>query len=397
MIATALVFGLFLVGVVLLVLVTVLLVEILASFAKGRTPKALPEARPRMAVLVPAHDEAAVIAATIASLLPELSPSDRLIVIADNCTDDTAAIARVAGAEVIARMDPSRRGKGYALDFGARHLASDPPDVVIVIDADCTPDPGCLSHIARLAVATGRPVQAHYVLALPEGVRSAYLSVASFAWRVKNFARPLGCLRLGLACQLMGTGMAFPWPLFAKSDLATGEIVEDLVHGLELAAAGHPPLFYPDAVVTSAFPMARETQETQRARWETGHINTIVKRLPGLMKEAIGRSNYLLMAMVIDAAVPPLAFLAGAVVVFTASAAVAALLAGAKSLLVLAIVACLLFSIAVLLAWWRVGRDILTLYELILVPGYVLSKLGLYVRVLAGRKVEWIRSRRDAL
>ena len=81
MIATALVFGLFLVGVVLLVLVTVLLVEILASFAKGRTPKALPEARPRMAVLVPAHDEAAVIAATIASLLPELSPSDRLIVI----------------------------------------------------------------------------------------------------------------------------------------------------------------------------------------------------------------------------------------------------------------------------------------------------------------------------
>lgn len=57
--------------------------------------------------------------------------------VADNCTDDTARLASAAGAEVIERHDALLRGKGYALDFGVRHLAQQPPDVVIVVDADC--------------------------------------------------------------------------------------------------------------------------------------------------------------------------------------------------------------------------------------------------------------------
>ena len=95
------------------------------------------ESRSRLAVLVPAHDEGAVLLQTIADIQMQLRPGDRLLVVADNCADDTAGIARAAGAEVVERHDPDKRGKGYALDFGIRHLALDPPEVVIIIDADC--------------------------------------------------------------------------------------------------------------------------------------------------------------------------------------------------------------------------------------------------------------------
>ena len=392
-VAAAIVLVLALVGLVLLVPIVVLLVEILASFCKVRAPEQH-SATPRIAVLVPANDEAVTIGATVASLLPELGDRGRLLVVADNCTDDTAAIARAGGAEVISRSDTSRRGKGYALDFGVRHLAVDPPDVVVVIDADCRAGSGSIARIAGLAAVSHRPVQAYYTLNPPEGADSLYLSMASFAWRVKNLVRPLGCLRLGLACQLMGTGMAIPWSLISRSNLATSEIVEDLVLGLELARAGNPPLFCPDAVVASEFPLARNGQKTQRERWEAGHLNTIAGRLPRLLSDAVRRADVVLLALVLDAAVPPLAFLAVAIVMFTVLALIGAIVAGSFYAFGLAVAGCLLFAIAVLLAWWRSGRDILTFWQLVLAPGYILSKLGTYVRLLAGRRPEWIRSDR---
>ena len=73
--------------------------------------------------------------------------------------------------------------------------------------------------------------------------------VAEFAWRVKNMARPLSLTALGLLCQLVGTGMAFPWALIRSVDLGSGQIVEDLKLGLDLAGAGYPPGFCPDAIV----------------------------------------------------------------------------------------------------------------------------------------------------
>jgi cellulose synthase/poly-beta-1,6-N-acetylglucosamine synthase-like glycosyltransferase len=381
-------------GALLFVPVVVLFIEVVASFGKVRTENA-PSSRPRIAVLVPAHDEALIIGATIASIMPELAAGDRLLVVADNCTDDTAVIARTAGADVIERSDPVRRGKGFALDFGVRHLAGDAPDVVVIIDADCRPDVGCLARIAALAAATGRPVQAHYDLLPPKGVQSLYLSMATFAWRVKNYARPLGARRLGLSCQLMGTGMAFPWPLLSGYNLATSEIVEDLVYGLELARAGHPPLFCPQAQVMSEFPMVVEGQQTQRTRWESGHLSTIAGYIPGLLMDALRRGDWVLLALALDAAVPPVAFLALLVAAYTLLALLAAILGGGLTVLGLAFAIALLFAGALLLAWWRVGRDVVSISELMLAPGYILSKIGLYGRVLIGRKVGWVRSKRD--
>ena len=87
---------------------------------------------------------------------------DRLLVVADNCSDDTAALARTAGAEVVERSNAQQRGKGYALDFGVRHLASAAPDVMIIVDADCQVGEGSIERLANCCIDSGRPTQALY-------------------------------------------------------------------------------------------------------------------------------------------------------------------------------------------------------------------------------------------
>src|SRR5262249_10552276 len=88
----------------------------------------------RLTVLIPAHNEEAVVSATLTALLPTLPRGSRVLVVADNCSDATATIARRHGVEVIERNDGERRGKGFALNFGIRHLAHDPPDSLIFLD-----------------------------------------------------------------------------------------------------------------------------------------------------------------------------------------------------------------------------------------------------------------------
>lgn len=101
-----------LLAIIVLVPVSVLLLQVLLACLPARSrPKGIGE-RPRVAVLVPAHDEALVIRAMLASVTPQLLDGDRLLVVADNCSDDTARLARASGAEVVERHDTRLRGKG---------------------------------------------------------------------------------------------------------------------------------------------------------------------------------------------------------------------------------------------------------------------------------------------
>ena len=146
-----------------------------------------------------------------------------MLVVADNCTDDTAAVARLSGAEVVDRQDSERIGKGYALDWGLGHLDKDPPDVVVMIDADCRLAEGSIGRLTGACSMTKRPVQALYLMTVPDGSQ-INKQIAAFAWRVKNWVRPLGLGGLGLPCQMVGTGMAFPWSVIRTADLASGWI-----------------------------------------------------------------------------------------------------------------------------------------------------------------------------
>ena len=100
---------------------------VLAALSKDdRASRAIPQAFGRLIVVVPAHNEASGIAATLSSLLAADPASSfaSIVVVADNCSDDTAGIARAAGVRVIERLSDNHRGKGYALDFAFRTLAN---------------------------------------------------------------------------------------------------------------------------------------------------------------------------------------------------------------------------------------------------------------------------------
>ncbi len=377
----------------LLVPVGVLLFQVANARAmRDATPPAA-TSRARLAVLMPAHNEATGIAPAIHSVLAQLQSGDRLLVVADNCSDDTAAVAAAAGAEVIQRHDMQRRGKGYALDFGVRHLGMDPPRIVVIVDADCLLAKDALAHLASACHQSGRPVQALYLMNTPPGA-GLKARLAEFAWVVRNLVRPLGYWRRGLPCQLMGTGMAFPWALIEKAPLATGHITEDLQLGLMMAGTGTPPLFCPSAQVSSSFPSDATALAAQRTRWEHGHVGVIASLGPRLMLQALGRRDGQLLAMVLDLCVPPLASLALLLVAGLAAATTLLVLGGPVIPLMLAALGTLAFALGVLHAWRTFGRHIVSMVELLSVPLYVLNKLPIYARLLYSRQAEWVRTKR---
>jgi cellulose synthase/poly-beta-1,6-N-acetylglucosamine synthase-like glycosyltransferase len=351
---------------------------------------------PKIAILMPAHNEARTIQAMLGPLLPLLNDNLKLVVIADNCSDDTASVAAMPGIQVIERHDPENRGKGYALAFGQEFLKKAPPEVfpecVIIMDADCTMDAASMGEIARSALHHGVPVQARYVFH-PDPSASPKVQISNFAFWVKNVIRQRGGRRLGGAAILGGTGMAFPWPLFAQLPLASGDIVEDL--GLCIAATkrGHAPLYLDHAHVYSA---AADEGATlgQRTRWEHGFLMTARTHALGSICDGIGSGNRKLFQLGLHLLVPPLALL------FILSFAVLLLLAviafsgGAAAAFVWLLVLLFCAAIGVLLAWASGGHHWLSIGALLRLPLYVLWKIPIYLRLAKGEKSGWTRTDR---
>jgi cellulose synthase/poly-beta-1,6-N-acetylglucosamine synthase-like glycosyltransferase len=377
--------------------VLMLVVQVAGALHRARRP-ALQVAAPApvpigsIAVLMPAHDEADGIARTIRSVLPQLRAEDHLLVVADNCSDETAKCARDVGASVIERHDPQRRGKGYALAFGMQYLAALQPEVVIILDADCLASPGAIPLLARQATLRQTPIQAHYRMQLPADV-TLMNKVSAFAWRFKTLVRPLGYLAFGLPSQLMGSGMAFPTHLLSRFDLGGSHLVEDLKLGLDMTCAGAAPRFEPGAEVISSLPPSAQGSRKQRTRWEHGHLGMLAKA-PALFALARRKRSGMLLAAVADLCVPPLALL---VLLLSAQSLMALggfmLLGWLLPLLFISAV-CLLFGLSILVAWWHFGRDVLTMGELAAIPFYVLWKIPIYIGFVFRRERAWVRTER---
>jgi len=278
------------------------------------------------------------------------------------------------------------------LAWGLRHLGADPPEIVIIIDADCRVAEGVFDRLAAACAATHRPVQALDLMTAPNG-SSINVKVAEFAWRVKNWVRPLGLRALGLPCQLMGTGMALPWDVISSAHLASGSIVEDLKLGLDLTLAGNPPIFCPFPGVSSDFPLTVEGTQRQRLRWEQGHIKAIVTMVPRLIFLAIVRADLNLLALALDAAVPPLSLLAMLVMVMLAVATTATLLGISSAAIFVSSASCVGLISGVFLAWLKYGRDILPRGSILLIFLYACRKIPLYSKILS-RNSEWTRTDR---
>lgn len=350
--------------------------------------------RRRCAVLVPAHNESTELLPTLADVRAQLTAGDRLVVVADNCSDDTAAIAAAAGAEVVERNQPDRKGKGFAVAFGIDHLIHHPPDVVILIDADCRLANDTIEGLTSTCWTTRRPVQSAFSMTTQDD-SPVNTRVAEFAWSVKNYVRPRGLANLGLPCQLMGSGMAFPWDVIRATDLASGSIVEDLKLGLDLALAGHPALFCPSFGVASSFPYTAEGIRSQRMRWEGGHIGTIFTIWPHLIVAAISRADFNLFALALDLAVPPLSLLGILAIATTVASSLAILIGVPSTAMWISLANIIALSGAGFLSWLAFGRKILPLAAIVLILPYMFRKFGLYRTIISGTTPShWVRTDR---
>lgn len=371
----------------------------LALLSRRPAPPAAPSpASFRFDLVVPAHNEAVGIAATVKSLLALDYPAAlrRVLVVADNCSDDTAAKAKEAGAVVLERHDTERRGKGYALAHAFEHSRAEAfADAVVVVDADTLVSPNLLHAFAARLAAGEVAVQAHYGVQNPNAswrTRLMRIALAMFH-QVRGIARE----RLGVSAGLRGNGMCFRSSLLAEVPHDAYSLVEDLEYGLRLGRKGYRVAYAAEADVLGEMVSGEKASRSQRHRWEHGRAQML--RLHGwpLLRDALAQRSGLLFDLAMDVLVPPLSRVVGlgglgllaatALLGFTGHGVAAAV---AYALALTGV------GLYVLAGWWHSGTGLRGALDLALAPAYVAWKVLLAVQGRATKKpTEWVRTTRE--
>jgi exopolysaccharide biosynthesis WecB/TagA/CpsF family protein len=363
-----------------------------------RHPQPSGQPRTRLAVLVPAHDEERLVERCVSSLLAQAYPPDlrRLVVIADNCGDRTAEVAERAGAEVWQRVDPAARGKGQALRWAMDRLLaeSQPPDAVVVVDADSVAEPGLLAGLARAAETGHDAVQAEYLVLDESG--SARERLAAVAFLLFHRVRFGGRAALGLPAALVGNGMLLTRRLLEVEPWSAFTGAEDLEQTVRLRLAGVEVHFAPDARVRGPMAGDAKADGRQRLRWEGGRLHVVRRYLPGLLAGAVRRPDVRLLDAALDLAVPPLGLLAMTCASGTPVAlalAVSGLVTWPVALLWVASLTALPAYVLVGLVAARAERQHYA--ALVGAPAFLLRKIGTYARLSRGfDPTRWERTRR---
>jgi cellulose synthase/poly-beta-1,6-N-acetylglucosamine synthase-like glycosyltransferase len=370
----------------------IFIAEILAGLRQNKTDSEKIIAARTLAFLIPAHNEAAGIGITIKRLQAGSTDDSRIVIIADNCNDDTALIARSLGAEVFERLNSEHRGKAFALEFGRDKLAQNPPDVVMILDADCALSENSAAHLQNAALNHNAPVQA---VNLIRGDLSAspLVQISNFAMLVKNLLRQRGMTRLGGTAILTGTGMAIPWVLFASVQLARDDLAEDMAMGIDFVRAGHTAILVNDAYVWSDAAGQKDAL-VQRTRWEHGFLTNTKKWALPLIFEGLTKANLAMLLLGLHLLVPPLALLYMVGVIALVLLAITALLVGLTTPFILLACVISLASFATLTAWLFYGRAYLSFASLLRAPLYVLWKIPVYLKFVKDPETRWIRTPR---
>jgi cellulose synthase/poly-beta-1,6-N-acetylglucosamine synthase-like glycosyltransferase len=349
----------------------------------------------RFDVIVPAHDEAAVIARCVGSLRRLDWPADRfrVIVVADNCGDTTAAIAAAAGARVMERQDPDRRGKGYALKYafeasGAEHWA----DAVVVVDADSEVSSNLLEACAARIERGAQAVQAHYGVLNPwASWRTRLMAIAHAAFHImRSRARE----RLRLSCGIRGNGWCVTHALLQRVPYEAFSLTEDIEYGIELGLAGCRVHYADEASVLGDMVSSAQIAQKQRRRWEDGRFSLLRSRALPLLSVALRRRSPVCFDLALDLLILPLSYVVVNVATLMLVAALGAWwnprLLGWFWVASACGGALLLY---VLRAWQLSGMGARGLLDLACAPAYLVWKLVVMLSRHESR--EWVRTDRE--
>jgi cellulose synthase/poly-beta-1,6-N-acetylglucosamine synthase-like glycosyltransferase len=365
------------------------------SAAAFYAPQAPPPAGPRrrrFAVLVPAHNEASVIERLLGSLGEQRYPRGGfdVHVVADNCTDDTADLARARGSVVHERTDPQQRAKGYALRWVLERLrGGEPYDAYVVFDADSVASPDFLARMDDRLEAGSLAIQAHYTVLNADASPVAALREAALA--SLHYLRPLGRSALGLSAGLKGNGMCFEAAMLDRAGWASVGLAEDVELHLALVRDGIRVDFCPEAIVRADMPATFSEARSQNLRWEAGRIAALRNDVLPLLRRGIARREWMLVDAAAEQLVPPLSV----AVSVSGACAVAAAALGSPIVAALAAFGAAGFALHIVAGLAAVGAPARTYVALLRAPAYVAWKLALYARAaVAPSSLPWVRTQR---
>jgi cellulose synthase/poly-beta-1,6-N-acetylglucosamine synthase-like glycosyltransferase len=259
---------------------------------------------PKIVVIVPAHNEEMGITKPLKSLKACPDPFT-LVVVADNCTDRTAALVSTFGIRVIERKDPEKMGKNYALQFAFEKLLKEDFDVFMVIDADTIVGPNLIEAASDAFKHGCEAIQVKYALERPyQSYRNRLLNIAFIAF---NFLRPKGRQRWGFSAGLLGNGFALSRETLLSVPFREESIVEDLAYHIHLVMAQHRVTFIENTGVYAKMPFDRHSFDVQRSRWEGGRLNLFLQEFWPML-QAIGKGNFKLIEPLLDLMLLPLGY-----------------------------------------------------------------------------------------
>ncbi len=239
----------------------------------------------RFAVIVPAHNEARVIASRVANIARVRYPKNlyEVFVVADNCTDETAAEAIRAGATVIERQNEDSRGKQHALAYAFKQIDLDKFDAVVVLDADNTVDNNLLmafdAHLAR-----GEKVIQGYVETQNHSDSWVTMNYAYIFWYM--FRLQMARSKIGLSTWLAGTGLCISTETLRRIGWNVTTLTDDVEYTCQVILAGEKVHLATSAVVYDQKPIGLQDSIKQRVRWVRGQTQVVVKYLPALVRMA---------------------------------------------------------------------------------------------------------------
>jgi cellulose synthase/poly-beta-1,6-N-acetylglucosamine synthase-like glycosyltransferase len=337
-------------------------------------------------VIIPAHNEELSITSCVESLRASANEdTTRIIAIAHNCSDQTAARAVAAGAEVVTFDEPLARGKGSALSVGFAYASSQGMDAALVIDADSTVSKNLIGAVREALASGAEAVQCRYEM---DGCAERPVSkLTALAFRGFNVIRPSGRERLGLSTGILGNGFAVRQKVLEENPYDAHSVVEDLEFHIRLVLSGRKVRYLKKARVSSAMPSSKQGEASQRSRWEGGRVNMARTWFLPLMKQ-LTRGQVRLLDPLLDLASPPIGY-----------AVFLLLLIACFPLIwvrVYVLLAMIVIGSHVIAAAWS-GSDFAgDLLIVLRAPGYILWKLCMLPNLVRNShsKAAWVRTER---
>jgi cellulose synthase/poly-beta-1,6-N-acetylglucosamine synthase-like glycosyltransferase len=342
-------------------------------FYRERDPRAPQEVR--FLILVPAHNEERVIGRCLEAIEADRRPRDRVLVVADRCTDATARIARSFGASVLERSPHDPPGRAQARQAGLEHARSLDWDAVLMLDADSTVEIGFLDACEAALASGTAAVQARSESG--EGSRLAtQLSLAAFA--LQGITIPRGRDRLGLSVRLRGTGMAIRRDV-VSSRRFVAPASEDLYFTLDLLLDGIRCRHVDAARLRSDAAGSWSTFGGQKVRYEAGRMAAARAYVPRLLRRAARHRDATCLEAAWFLLTPPLAL---AAVSLAAGAALAALAHAWAAVFVLG-AGLLALALVVVVGLVQARAGLRTWLALLAAPWYLGWKTVVQLRALA--------------